>query len=216
MSDVNHEYQIPVGPHSPIPQNPIVDSADVFAEVYDASKSSERAKLDYVENLKKYCSEIITARQNKIQTGEYVYGDKLSKTVRSFSKALFPNSVLNRQKLFQSVSNESLISSESEIGSAIFNNQPKENHIVFFLENDGHWYFYQERTEKGKSVSSFTIHYEVCNEGVLKVSDVTGIKGQYISGVELENFIYATAAYHERVMQNIYGKNCNNNSQNAA
>lgn len=215
MSDINHEYQIPGGLHNPISQTPIVSDIDIFADL-DTHESNEKKTPEYIEQIRSYGLEIITARENKIQTAEYIYGDNLSKTVRAFSKALFPKNILSKQKLFQKHSRESLISMESEIGSEIFNNQPKENNIVFFLEDDDHWYFYQERSEKGKVSNSYTIHYEVRDEGVLKVSDVTGIKGEYITGTELENFIYATIAYYSRVMTEIYGQNIDSYSQKAA
>lgn len=215
MSNISHEFQIPNTPYNNDSQKLIVSDSDMFAKL-DAHESNEKNKLDYIEQIRCFGSEIITARENKIQTGDHIYDDRLSAAARSLSRTLFSEAVLSKHKIFQKYSRETLISMESEIGSDIFSNQPKENHIVFFLEDDNHWYFYQERNEKGKSMNSFTIHYEVRDEGILKISDITGIKGEYISGVELENFLYATTAYHGRVMSEIYGQNTESYSQKAA
>jgi len=95
---------------------------------------------------------------------------------------------------------------EGEIGAKIFGPMAANERRSFFNDSLQSWFFHQEKTDALRNVHSVTLHYEVRPEGVLKVSNKSGMKCEYITGQELKNFIDATKIYHERVMKQIYGK----------
>ena len=93
---------------------------------------------------------------------------------------------------------------EGEIGSRLFRESTKPNETInFFFDQDKSWFFHRESIN-GQSKSSLTLHYEVRNEGILRVNNDNGISSEYIKGQELERFVSATEMYQQLVFQEIY------------
>lgn len=121
--------------------------------------------------------------------------------IKSVSKKLF-NIDSRRPKLTR----KELKARESEIGSKIFGPLKPNERREFFNDNERSWFFHQEITDQTGKVHSVTLHYEVHPNGILRVSSQPGVKNEFISGQELENFAQATEIYYQRVMTQIYNR----------
>ncbi len=94
---------------------------------------------------------------------------------------------------------------ESEIGASLFSGSINEDERVqFFNDNHKSWFFYRESHIGKPHRKSVTIHYEVHDNGVLRVSDLSGANGVFIGGQELHNFATATDMYEKLVFSKIY------------
>lgn len=96
-----------------------------------------------------------------------------------------------------------LIQLESEIGSTLFGEVPKESRREFFNLDPSTWIWYDESTDPltGQK-TQLTIRYEVHKNGILKVQE--GARYDFIDGQELQNFIVAVQLYYERVQRHVY------------
>ncbi len=104
------------------------------------------------------------------------------------------------------ITEKDLKARESEIGSKIFGPLKPNERREFFNDNERSWFFHQELTDQTGKVHSVTLHYEVHPNGILRVSSQQGVKNEFISGQELENFASATEIYYQRVMTQIYNR----------
>jgi len=98
---------------------------------------------------------------------------------------------------------------ESRVADSIFK-KPADNEYRkfffdgFFNQNLGSWFFYQEIADKSGNVQKVTLHYEVQPNGILRIGSHENIQNEFINGLELDNFIEATKAYHDSVMATVY------------
>jgi hypothetical protein len=102
-----------------------------------------------------------------------------------------------------------LIKKESrEVGVGIFGELLPGEHREFFMDHEGHWFFYKEIANTNNVSQSVTLHYEILPAGILCINSQSGIKGEFLEGEHLNNFMIATETYHALVQNNIY-KNVN-------
>lgn len=121
--------------------------------------------------------------------------------IKAVSKKLFGANLSSKRII---LTERQLKAKESEIGAKIFGSIKPNERREFFNDNEKSWFFHQEITEKGKVISSMTLHYEVQPIGILRISSDPTVKNEFINGQELKNFIQATEMYHERVMSQLY------------
>ena len=125
-----------------------------------------------------------------------------SKFIKAVSKKLFNANLFSKRS---TLTEKQLKARESEIGAKIFGPIRPNERREFFNDNKKSWFFYQEITDANGVVHSVTLHYEIHQHGILRVSSKDGVHNEFISGQELENFILATEIYYGRVMREIYG-----------
>lgn len=210
------EFQIPNGIHHPDSQELIRDEVkDMYSDIYESKEQENSINAD-IEKLFFIGDEIAAARKHKLDTQFFTYEDHTSGFVRAVAKKLLNPDFFERQRQLKPLTINDLMKRESQIGAEIFGNQPNGNHVQFFNENRNHWYLYQESEKKSGVIETSTIHYEIEQNGILKICDQTGVKGEYITGEEYENFMIATNAYRDQVINRIYSKNDSSSSKIAA
>lgn len=89
---------------------------------------------------------------------------------------------------------------ESEIGGSIFGETTDGVSRKFGYDSDGRW-VYQENRDDSRPVM---LIYEVCENGVMKISNQPGATNGFISGSELYNLRLATENYHQQIDEMIY------------
>lgn len=117
------------------------------------------------------------------------------------SKKLFGRNTSSKRNI---LTEQQLKTKESEIGAKIFGPIRPNERRAFFNDNEKSWFFHQEITEKGNTVNSITLHYEVQPAGILRISSNPNVNNEFINGQELKNFVQATEMYHDRVMSQLY------------
>ena len=95
-----------------------------------------------------------------------------------------------------------LLDLESKIGAELFGPIPAGCRREFFCVDEKSWIWYEEWRDQSGKLQSSTVRYELHGNGVLKVQQ--GARYTYLEGAELQNFLQATKAYHDRVMSVLY------------
>jgi len=92
----------------------------------------------------------------------------------------------------------------NNIGCQIFQADPNYVIEAFFNDDPNNWYFKRTfQSYTGQTIED-TLHFEVMDRGVLKISSQPEIANQFIIGEELENFLAASEIYRNKVMSEIY------------
>jgi Tol biopolymer transport system component len=152
------------------------------------------------EKLYRIADSIAEARLNHVNNYNYNQAGSNDKFIGAISKLLF-NQRWNPKK----ISIQDLKQREAEIGSTIFGvRQPNET-IAFFNDTRNSWFFHQKIEHSKRNSSSQTFHYDVTEKGVLRVVNGQKMICEYSKGQDLDNFMKATAIYHDRVMSEVYG-----------
>jgi hypothetical protein len=99
-----------------------------------------------------------------------------------------------------------LINEESKIGGELFGKMERGVSRRFFLDEGNSWFFSETATDPttGRQLYSFTIRYEMHDQGVLKSVDGKG--HVFIEGVELQHLIHAIDLYDKRVRAALYSE----------
>lgn len=95
---------------------------------------------------------------------------------------------------------------ESQVGASLFDKGRPNERIEFFNDSRTSWFFYQSITGSNGNSESVTLHYEVHPNGIMRVSNRGGMKCEFISGQEYDNFVLSAHIYHKRVKKHIYNK----------
>ena len=105
--------------------------------------------------------------------------------------------------LAKGVTERELIQLESEIGSQLFSKVPAGHRREFFCLDKDTWIWHEESIdiETGKLVV-LTTRYEIHENGVLK--DQEGARYNFLEGQELDDLLFVTQRYDERVAAEIY------------
>lgn len=102
------------------------------------------------------------------------------------------------------VTEEQLISRESQIGRLLFGDVPIGHEREFFNVNEHVWIWYESwRDELGKKQQRI-VKYDVRLSGVWKRID-EGLP-EPLAGAELENFVAAMGIYFQQVMHEVYSR----------
>lgn len=217
MAELNNEFQIP----------PVLYSPEFFAiheEIEIAYQPTERQFSDEANK------QSIQARKDvdylyELSGDEYLYlgrlrfiTDGLDEVRKShlsmqdskpqddgFARILISKLLKDALPISQpkQVTEGTLIDKESFIGGAIFGDS--QDKLRKFFNYGNSWFFHEELVASGESV---TIHYEVHKNVVTKsISNQPG-KWTLLEGEELRSFIAATEIYYERVLAQLYGREC--------
>jgi hypothetical protein len=123
--------------------------------------------------------------------------------IKAISKKLLSLDLRSKRTV---LTKNQLKAKESEIGAKIFGPIKPNERREFFNDNKKSWFFHQEITDPAGVVHAVTLHYEVHPQGILRISSLQGVKNEFISGQELDNFMSAIEIYYGRVMREIYHK----------
>ncbi len=99
-------------------------------------------------------------------------------------------------------SERELLDMESKIGAQLFGPVPAGRRREFFCLDEKNWIWYEEWKDETGKMQNTTVRYELHDNGVLKVQP--GGRYSYLEGAELDNFMRATNAYYEQVMNAMY------------
>ena len=200
------EFQIPNSIHHP--NNQKTTSSEVgtiYQEII--SEKSENCFSNNYEKLISIADNIALARQDKIARSANFTSNLKNGIMGAVSKIIFFPEFFEEQNCPSHLTVSELMQMESEVGSEIFQSSCGGDYVRFFNESRNHWFFYREQRKENGLIDSHTIHYEVRDNGVVKTSDKTGPRLQYLDDVELENFFSAVNAYNLKIMNSIYNKN---------
>ncbi|NTW61387.1 hypothetical protein HGB24_01695 [Candidatus Saccharibacteria bacterium] len=145
--------------------------------------------------------ELNEMRHNAIRNQKTVHAVDKNNFIKAIAKKLF-----GREWKPQPVTIALLKRKESAIGASLFYSGRPNERVEFFNDNQKSWFFYQEVVDSNGVHHSTTLHYEVNPHGIMKVSNHTGMKCEYISGKEYENFMLSAQAYFNRVKKHLYSQ----------
>lgn len=154
--------------------------------------------------------EIESARADRLDRQFFTNEDHKSKAVnlvRVVSRNILGREIIKPKQV--PLIEATLKSWEMHIGPQVFQDDPDYEYIIeaFFNDDVNNWYC--KRVSKS-SISSAnlpiedTLHFEVLDQGVLKISSQPEVGNQFITGEELDNFLSATELYRDRIMSEIY------------
>ncbi len=197
---MNQEYQIPTNSNQNI-QQPSQSSVVSFGNSYVETNMHNPERVDQVSKRVFEIGQSLSDARSRYLDQNFPINNTNEKSI---IKGALKRLLNKNQPLFKNESE--LKQEESRIGSTLFTASIAPGEAVhFFNDNPKSWFFYKETGIGTKEQKSFTIHYEVNDGGILRVSNLTGAKGEYISGQELVNFTTATELYQQQVFARIYG-----------
>lgn len=206
---MNQEFQIPSGNNQASSEASLSDALS-FASSYTELRPAGSERIDPVsKKIYEIGKSIADARAKYVDQNFPINGVSEKSIIKSAFRKMFNKD----QIVFRNESE--LKQEESRIGSTLFANSiaPGEK-VHFFNDNPKSWFFYKEIGTETKDMKSFTIHYEVNDGGILRISNLSGAKGEFIAGQELENFTKATELYQQLVFSSIYGCSSTSNYLN--
>ncbi|PID32840.1 hypothetical protein CR956_00405 [Candidatus Saccharibacteria bacterium] len=107
-----------------------------------------------------------------------------------------------KDRPFKALTERELLTLESEIGSRLFGELPKGRRRDFFCLDANTWFWHEEWIGPKRKLNSFTVRYEIQDQGILKVQE--GARYNYLEGEELNNLLVSIQMYYERVMRELY------------
>ncbi len=153
-----------------------------------------------IDNLHKIAEHLQQARLDYIALQSSTHIVDKNRFISAIARKLF-----SRDWKPQLVTEKSLKSLESEIGAKIFGVVKPGERREFFNDNQSSWFFHQEITDVSHTSRSVTLHYEVNDNGILRVNTLNGsMECVQVAGQELDNFIQATNIYYSIVMRQLY------------
>ncbi len=141
------------------------------------------------------------ARSNEITSQSTTHNIDKNNFIKAIAKKLF-----NRDWQPKAITHDSLKRKESAVGASLFYTGRPNERIEFFNDSQKSWFFYQSITDASGVNHSTTLHYEVHPNGIMRVSNKTGMKCEFVHGQEYENFVQSANLYYERVMKYVYNK----------
>ena len=147
------------------------------------------------------------ARLDRLNKQFFKQTSHQSGAISYFAKAIIKRPLLIKRT--ELLTADMLRVQESKVGASIFGEMaPNEIRREFFYDSRtvdrDNWLFHQEIAHS-TGPQKGTICYEVNPKHVVRLSSHSGIKSELIEGEELRNFSTAVEAYHDLVMDQIYG-----------
>lgn len=209
------EYHIPVGNYTIDVPQPAEVVRNEIETIYDNSKVADfglrrerrlEPKIsEHYEKLTSIRDDVLKLRQDHLDSNFFSVSQ--SGVIGALAKRL---AKINTISLVRPLTEDDLIKRESrEVGSKLFGETPPDKRIEFFIDRDGHIFFFDETKMSKGVIKSVTLHYEILPAGVLCISSESGIKGTFLDGDHLDNFLIATEAYRDLVKEKIYKHNHN-------
>lgn len=155
--------------------------------------------------------EIERARADRLDRQYFTEEYSASRTVsvvRSVSRNILGREIIKPKQV--PLTEATLKNWENNIGIQIFQDDPTYTVEAFFNDDANNWYFKRTYESYAGSVLEDTLHFEIINQGVLKISSQPEVRNQFIAGEELENFLMATEIYRDRVMSEVYNTSTRN------
>jgi len=170
------------------------DRFDLKAEVnpisqrlYNIGQDIERARADRLDR------QFLTNEEHRSRTVSLV---------RTVSKNILGREIIKPRQV--PLTEAKLKNWENSIGCQIFESNPDYTIEAFFNDDVNNWYFKRTYQSYAGSILEDTLHFEIMDQGVLKISSQPEVGNQFIAGEELNNFLTATEIYRDRVMSEIY------------
>jgi len=161
--------------------------------IYAIGREIERARADRLD--RQYFTEEYSA-------------SRMVSVVRSVSRNILGREIIKPKQV--PLTEATLKNWENNIGIQIFQDDPTYTVEAFFNDDANNWYFKRTYESYVGSVLEDTLHFEIINQGVLKISSQPEVRNQFIAGEELENFLMATEIYRDRVMSEVYDTSTQN------
>lgn len=210
MSLIPSEYQIPTGDYSTVPSQPTENISDEINSIYDQTnvidysfyreQKIELKNSVHSERVSEINNNVLKLRQQYLDSNFFTTSQ--GSAIRALAKRLVNINTIHK---LHPLTEEDLIKKESrEVGVGIFGELLPNEHREFFMDHEGHWFFYKEITNSSGALQSVTLHYEILPTGILCINSESGIKGEFLEGEHLNNFMIATETYHALVQNNIY------------
>lgn len=207
MSDT---FRIPSGDQQSNSTPPVTDVQ--FDEIY---RNQAQVPSYYRQNVEQgvhpvsgriyeIAKNLAQARENLLYVKFFTESEKRKNFTNSVVSLIFGKDISARS--LEPLTEERLKKEESTVGANIFGETKPNEHIEFFNDNEKSWFFYQSISDESGADHSVTLHYEVHDTGVLRISSHEETPNEFISGQELDNFKLATEIYHDRVMNLIYNQ----------
>ena len=171
---------------------------DQAASVGYNQTQSERSIHPASEKAYKIAKDISEARERRLATQFFTHSENHGPLVGVLAKVIAMPSRL------EPLTEDVLRTKESEVGATIFGPMaPNETRREFCYDrriaDRDSWMFHQELIDK-----EVTLHYEVHQTGILRLSSNPSTPNAFISGQELDNFVAATTMYRDMVISKLY------------
>lgn len=210
MSLIPSEYQIPAGEHSANYSqttenisdeiNSIYCKTDIIDYSFYRERKPEQINSLHSERISEINNNILKYRENYLDSNFFALSQ--GSAIRALAKKIAGINTIHK---LRPLTEDDLIKKESrEVGVSIFGELLPNEHREFFMDSEGHWFFYKEIKNSNGMSQSVTLHYEILPVGILCINSELGIKGDFLEGQHLENFMVAAQTYQALVVNNIY------------
>lgn len=171
-------------------------SADIFNKdeaITDVMINSDCKELYMIAD------NLASMRSSEVLRQSTEAAKKKNQFIKEVAKKMF-----NREWSPEHITIEALKRKESTIGASLFYNGRSGERIEFFNDNRTSWFFYHSVKDRQGIERSSTLHYEVHPNGIMKISSASGMKCEFISGQEYDNFVKSANLYYDRVVDQLY------------
>lgn len=185
--DVDRAYESELGLFALGANQPELDISPVSKELRSIGRQIEDLRAD---------------RLHRQYFAEQDQKSKTVKFVRGVSKTVFGKDFIGPKQI--PLTEAILKNWENEIGINIFTPSDEYSIEAFFNDDINNWYFKRVFEDHRGDPIEDVLHYEILDDGVLKISNRSGEENRFLEGDELTNFVYAAQVYRDKIVEKVY------------